>query len=119
MEKEFVTYELALKMKQIGFDEPCFMYYTYNGDLYKSNPYGISAPTYSQAFRWFREKHQLHISIDAGISGYYGHLKINPIGTLSSQVKQEWINTEEYPFKTYEEAVSASLDKLIEICKTK
>jgi hypothetical protein len=24
MEKEFVTYELALRMKQLGFDEPCF-----------------------------------------------------------------------------------------------
>jgi hypothetical protein len=27
MEKEFVTYELALRMKALGFDEPCFGYF--------------------------------------------------------------------------------------------
>ena len=27
MEKEFVPYELALRMKALGFDEPCFGYY--------------------------------------------------------------------------------------------
>lgn len=28
MKKEFVTYEIALKLKELGFDEPCFGYYT-------------------------------------------------------------------------------------------
>ena len=28
MEKQFVTYEIALKLKELGFDEPCFGYYT-------------------------------------------------------------------------------------------
>jgi hypothetical protein len=28
MEKEFVPYELALKMKELGFDEPCLAYYS-------------------------------------------------------------------------------------------
>lgn len=28
MEKQFVTYEIALKLKEIGFDEECFGYYT-------------------------------------------------------------------------------------------
>jgi hypothetical protein len=27
MEKEFVPYELALKLKKLGFDEPCFGLY--------------------------------------------------------------------------------------------
>lgn len=133
MDKEFCTYEQALSLKELGFNEPCLKMtmsdidiinaertdegdYPKNSDLFSG---WVAIPTYSAAFRWFREKHQLHISIDAGISGYYGHLKINPIGTLSSQVKQEWINTEEYPFKTYEEAEQACLDKLIEICKNK
>lgn len=28
MKKEFVTYEIALKLKELGFDEVCFGYYT-------------------------------------------------------------------------------------------
>ena len=31
MEKEFVPYELALRMKELGFDEPCFGYYNNKG----------------------------------------------------------------------------------------
>jgi len=32
MEKEFVTYEIALKLKDLGFNEECFRYYQ-NGKL--------------------------------------------------------------------------------------
>ena len=28
MKKQFVTYEIALKLKKLGFDEECFGYYT-------------------------------------------------------------------------------------------
>jgi hypothetical protein len=72
---DFVPYELALELKQLGFDEPCFAFY--DESLYfpnNENQYGTfcnqkldasscSAPTYSQAFRWFREKHGLCIVI--------------------------------------------------------
>lgn len=27
MEEQFVPYEIALKLKKKGFDEPCFRYY--------------------------------------------------------------------------------------------
>ena len=33
MEKEFVSYEQALALKELGFDEPCFGYYEPNGEL--------------------------------------------------------------------------------------
>jgi hypothetical protein len=26
-EKDFIPYEIALELKQLGFDEPCFTYY--------------------------------------------------------------------------------------------
>jgi hypothetical protein len=78
LEKEFVPYEQALELKELGFNEPCFMQWTYAPKLIpcicdwgkltpKTNQesyYGsigdcISAPTFSQAFRWFREKYNL------------------------------------------------------------
>jgi hypothetical protein len=84
MEKEFVPYELALKIKQLGFDEPCFAYYdvikveldTISSEvcerLCKHNTH-IKAPTFSQAFRWFRENHNLHAepyTVDMGAIEY-------------------------------------------------
>ena len=30
MEKQFVTYEIALKLKELGFDEPCFAHFSNN-----------------------------------------------------------------------------------------
>jgi|688.fasta_scaffold1141577_1 hypothetical protein len=142
MEKEFVPYNIALELRDLGFDEPCFGFYNEicedndkegtsgsfqnmcgwvlgreNTDDLSSHDFIVIAPLYQQAFRWFRENHNLHTSIDAGILGYYGYFKIKPIGTLSSRVEQGWINTEETPFKTHEEAELACLKRLIEIKK--
>ena len=86
-DKEFVPYEQALALKELGFDKPCFGYwrnenlpnpitigqYTTKEDM----EYEISgqdeyhnfeniialAPLYQQAFRWFREKYELRNSI--------------------------------------------------------
>jgi hypothetical protein len=84
MEKEFVPYELALKVKHLGFDELCFAYYdvikveldTISSEvcerLCKHNTH-IKAPTFSQAFRWFRENHNLHAepyTVDMGAIEY-------------------------------------------------
>ena len=80
MEKEFIPYELALELKELGFDEPCLgHYYTLDGEQWKfaterhlefidaldeiGKDFIVDAPTYAQAFRWFREKYQLHFSI--------------------------------------------------------
>lgn len=70
MEEEFVPYPLALILKALGFNEPCLCswnFYTnelnYNGQPSTfSSEDVIQLPTFSQAFRWFREKHrQPHI----------------------------------------------------------
>ena len=55
---EFVPYELALELKQLGFDEPCFGVYATKDGYVRKSAYDENgdAPTYSQAFRWFREK---------------------------------------------------------------
>ena len=71
MEKEFVPYEQALALKELGFNEPCFAWYdgkytsSINQDYCKNseewlNTIHCAAPLYSQAFRWFRENHNLH-----------------------------------------------------------
>ena len=62
MEREFVSYDLALELKKLGFDEKCFSFYDKYEDLYESEGYysykdnvcsdEVVAPIYSQAFRF-------------------------------------------------------------------
>ena len=74
MEKEFVPYQQALELKELGFDEPCFgkFYHNHleiggswlNSEFNKDKKDGnifTSAPLYQQVFRWFREKYNAHI----------------------------------------------------------
>ena len=114
MNKEFCTYKQALALKELGFDEPCFGYYNYNGShLFKYKPKTDDknlnkAPLYQQAFRWFRDKHQLQHEIVYDMSDdLINKVYVYTIFGID--------RSEEY--KTYEEAESACLDKLIEIIK--
>jgi hypothetical protein len=67
MEKEFIPYEQALALKELGFDEPCFFSYDYWNTEHLANSYYdyvnynirekiVSAPLYQQAFRWLYYK---------------------------------------------------------------
>lgn len=125
MEKEFVSYEIALALKELGFDEPCFTYYYIitgnlrtnisvdidNGWTYLPNKKSIIlAPTFSQAFRFFRDKYNLEGAI------YRLNFK------WASQVFN--IETSTYCFvpelfETYEESEIDSLKKMIKMVKNK
>ena len=122
MEKEFVTYELALKMKQLGFDEPCLGFYNKEDRPnlgYCTNSFQddttleikCTAPTFSQAFRWFREEYQLHSTITS-ISQESWQWHITKPGESLGKLYDE-------DFYTYEEAELACLEKLIEIVEQK
>jgi hypothetical protein len=111
MEKEFVPYELAVKLKTLGFDEPCFVYYKRSNENKPAYPNhgviqnsvcgnGITAPTFSQAFRWFREEHDLDNAV----------LKDRYVIET-----QEDLPVWYYGFNTYEEAELACLTKLIDL----
>jgi hypothetical protein len=106
MEKEFVPYELALRMKQLGFDEPCMA----SRDM--GNNHGlIQVPTWQSAFRWFREKYELHSTITS-ISQESWQWHITKPGESLGKLYDE-------DFYTYEEAELACIEKLIEIVELK
>ena len=123
MEKEFVPYELAVKLKELGFDEPCFGWYdgryiaSINQNYCKNseewlNTIHCAAPLYQQAFRWFREKYELFHSTnyqdDNSGPGCFDYEILDKRG--KTQVEDHGPE-----FKTYEEAERACLTKLIEI----
>jgi hypothetical protein len=116
MEKEFVPYELALRMKQLGFNKPCFGYWYSEQELKKidiqlatiyflegEEDY-ILALTWQQAFRWFREKHDLFYFIDFSGDGFCSGWE--DLGNNQHGFEN---------FKTYEKAELGCLEKLIEI----
>ena len=115
MNKEFIPYEQALELKKLGFNYQCFaaqkdnlidygseMYdFIYNTDLTDKTDGWVALPLYQQAFRWFREKYNMHFFAQYFTDGKWR-------GTHSKE-----------DFDTYEEAELACLKKLIEIAKNK
>jgi len=119
MTELFVPYEESKALRDLGFNEECLTTYL-NGELETKEMFFfthtfrshetqefISAPLYSQAFKWFREKH-----------------KVSPIISCYSELGNDWkyhIPNQggEQGFSTYEESELACLKKLIEIVKQK
>lgn len=131
MKNEFIPYEQALELKGLGFHEPCFgNYYTLDGKIWKlandgeydlldelydiGSKFTISAPTFSQAFRWFREKYNILATVYSNASGYLYEWSDNVGGTHRGWSNDEGPNNGGV-WDTYEEAELACLKKLIEL----
>jgi hypothetical protein len=125
MTQEFIPYEQALELKELGFNELCLFYYGDNEALriyHQSEIYDdlIGAPLYQQAFRWFREKYNLYQDISTFVwdydkkqLGFTIRTYLNPLN-LDTEKK---VHLEVY--ESYEEAELECLKKLIEIIKQK
>jgi hypothetical protein len=127
MEKEFVPYEQALALKELGFNEPCFGYFK-DGEFRIPNPHEpfknselkswfVTAPLFSQAFRFFREKQEIEGFVHKSIEGNY-YFVIKRTGNNENNV-YEFTKTAPKIFDTYEDAEVACLEKLIEIVELK
>lgn len=126
MEEQFIPYEQALKLKELGFKEECFGFYNNADgnawikhlidssikDIYTGD---IQAPLWQQAFDWFRK-----IGYDTSI------LRVPPEMVGKGRIKKYsyfiWKEDDNprgnQDFEdTYEEAREKCLKKLIELCK--
>lgn len=117
MEKEFVPYQQALEIKELGFDEPCIATYQHPSK-YSSNLVRVdadsegsrnsnlvrftSAPLYQQVFRWFRETYNAHIY---------------PQKFTENTWHVSWGDWESPVFETYEEAELECVNFLITTLK--
>jgi len=142
MRKDFVPHKQALALKDLGFDEPCqaihyCMAFLLSYELL-GKPYGwkrkelsnltntvcknidnerlVTVPTFSQVFRWFREKYELfHSTVYVDDNSGQGTFIYEILNKKGNQQQSG-----EYPeFDTYEEAELACLSTLIEIVKNK
>jgi hypothetical protein len=163
MKKEFISYEQALALRNLGFDEPCFTKFEdyfnktklqpiiatlslntpyeneYNGydqkiindnikrwfftgyknSVKNHNQNILSAPTYSQAFRWFRDNYGLQCYPVLDIKDTYWCLFLDGenSGYLFIDGDYGYFSEEHLEFKTYEEAELECLKKLIKVLK--
>jgi hypothetical protein len=129
MEKEFISYELALRMKTLGFNENCYRVGNPNGaicwrfmDVAGVEGVGIDdilqvefderwvqIPTFSQVFRWLRNNY-----------GYWCYIKEATKGTCRFYIvkfDEKFFNSD--IIYSYEEAELTCLEKLIEIVEFK
>ena len=136
MEKEFIPYEQALALKELGFDEPCLACFLdsdyqfcvklqsdnknfeyFNNNTFVINNECVSAPLYQQAFRWFREyKLFPEINLHDREDEETWRITISILGVYDLAYNQN-VGIESY-YKTYEEAELVCLIKLIEIVKS-
>ena len=137
MNKEFIPYEQALELKELGFDELSLDAY------YKTTDGGVSlvrfpdeerqinypferipAPLYQQAFRWFRENYNWQHSIQATSDQHRSELGYNYWIWNNKTGEEHYTMPKNRPigdweYETYEEAELSCLNELIEIIKNK
>ena len=88
MSEDFVSFEIAKKLKEKGFNDACNAYYhicddnidsqnsfEYTGDMgynfiNSKNKYRCAAPTIYQALKWLRKEKSYHIEFIGNACGY-------------------------------------------------
>ena len=126
MEKDFTPYEQALELKGLEFNRRTFATYSTiqnnkwiltrdlsGGGQYPKDTPACIAPTFSQSFRFFREKYDYDVTIKKCTPSEY-----------KFEIEQLFVKGDNYyfidfPFTSYEEAELECLKKLIEIVKQK
>ncbi len=124
--EDFLKYEEAVALKELGFDWKCLAWYEefipeIRLDFDVIEEFDIPAPLYSQTFRWFRKKY----NIDGEVCPY--NLSRREAKIINNKHGKKYIiiindnETEELKtmifYDTYEEAELACIRKLIEIVK--
>ena len=138
MNKDFIPYEQSLALKELGFNEKCYGYYTNNKEYFYFDVDDLSsaytknidnlivnsvdglectAPLYQQAFRWFREEHDLYHAITIADLGKFE--TGSPDFQSAIYSKDPVVITNIDKCNTHEEAELECLKKLIEIVKEK
>jgi hypothetical protein len=114
MNEDFVPFELAVKLKDKGFDYKC--YYCYKNSIIMShcseplNHNGdavtYSAPAISQVLKWLRNEKKIHIVIDfdGGMSWYY---QIALYGLTTYEKESE------HKYNSYEQAALAGIEYVL------
>lgn len=124
MTKEFVKFEQALALRELGFDEPCFTSYDDEGDLRNPFDYSNSEYDYNRKYigdtKHFVYNSKLTIENFNGNKDLYTQFIAAPLYQQAFRWLYQKLDIEKgvMPLDTYEEAQLECLKKLIEIVKS-
>jgi hypothetical protein len=142
--EDFVTFEIAKKLKEKGFKEECLAYYTTEYTLYNNvitltddkylcvsdidyeeflvshnsikytNGNYVDAPTISQALKWLRKEKKIHIEIFL-YCRKYGYL-VNHTQIYEDDLFHKCLNedTANEEYASYEQAVLAGIEYVLD-----
>ena len=134
IKQNFVPYQEALALKELGFAEPCLggyirfrgsgtfelAFYKYrNVDFNTTSNIYVSAPLYQQAFKFFRDKYKLIGLVQRDINRNYNGWWFKIFSQIEEKDNPITLYSENFNNDTYEEAELECLKKLIEIVKKK
>jgi len=123
MNKEFVTIEIAEKLKKLGFNEKCFVYFdehntlSTGSDMFHSkdyNSYGIrtmtSAPLYQQAVNWIYDNFKLIVGVETiSLNKWKGYVCVSTMA-LEDVIEIKDTFSDDDRYKGLEQAINAALD---------
>ena len=124
----FVDYNIALELKEIGFDEPCLCYFIETKERIFSTIYTehdilpsnsdlilnwVSCPLKYQVFKWFREVHNMYGEIYI----LCGEWRIQIACLNKEDLGSYYTGYTDLEYNTYEEAELKVIKQMINIVK--
>ena len=124
MNDDFAPFELAVKLNEKGFDEPCYGYYHCNGgndsfelcgngdrDFQNSkNRYRVAAPTIPQVLKWLREEQGYNVNMRIySPDGWYWTIQDRDGNYCCS-----YLTLSDDLFETYEQAALAGIEYVLD-----
>lgn len=125
MKEHYTTYSQAVKLKELGFDEPCEFYYNPHQEIRRTKTNLLSpqitnnrfleeiakgmatAPRLDQAQAWLREVKEIHVE---------PHFQYGTIFKVVIQSETKYLyKTLDKGYDTYELALSAGIDAALEL----
>lgn len=129
MEKQFVTFEMAKKLKELGFDDVCIGCYDIN-DALEIMPFGIesanynkvfcgnyliSAPLWQQVVEWLRTEKKIFVTVECKPDIFNGSfyyvadvLNIDPTNGKDLQILDGFSI-----FRNYDEALKEGIEEAL------
>lgn len=124
MNKQFTTYEIALKLKELGFNEPCLGFFALtdeNGNSifqlsknphYDTSDDGVtSCPLWQQIIDWFRDAHNLEVGVGYCFFATKNKKKYQTIIISNNYLSYDCSGS----YDTYQEARESAILKAIEL----
>lgn len=126
--EDYASYELALKLKEVGFNEPCIAQWSCEPDgkpmLVGSTAFvfsnaqlkgrDVTAPLLYHAQKWLREKKELCVTVYAqpynGLPYYTGYI-------LFEGDEKEVLDQDGHWFDDYEKCLSETIAAALELIK--